>query len=191
MDAILAMHRDALIDRVGAAEDVRGVFAAASEGMRRLVPRDAAVWLASDPATSLPTAPTRSENMGFVGGSDGCLRLWELEFLVEDVNLYRDVERAETPAGGLHRATGDRPARSARYREFLRPNGLDDELRAAMRVDGTPGGGSRSAASRAGRRSGTRRSRWSRAWPRRWGRRCESRRGARPIRARTTAAVPG
>jgi DNA-binding CsgD family transcriptional regulator len=101
-----------------------------------LIEYDAAVWLATDPATSLPTAPTRSENMGFVGGSDGCLRLWELEFLVEDVNLYRDVERAATPARSLHEATSDHPASSARYREFLRPNGLDDELRAALRVDG-------------------------------------------------------
>jgi DNA-binding CsgD family transcriptional regulator len=133
---MVAHRRETLIDRAGEAGSVREVFAAASERMRGLVPFDAAVWLASDPATSLPTAPTRSENMGFVGGSDGCLRLWELEFFAEDVNLYCDVARAPTPARALREATSDRPARSARYREFLRPNGLDDELRAVLRVDG-------------------------------------------------------
>ena len=63
--------------------------------------------------------------------------LWELEFLVEDVNLYRDLGRATSPASGLRIATGDRPARSARYREILRPHGFDDELRAVLRVDGS------------------------------------------------------
>jgi DNA-binding CsgD family transcriptional regulator len=136
MSSMVAHHRDALIDRAHDAESVREVFAAASERLRRLVQFDASVWLAADPATSLPTAPTRSENMGFVGGSDGCLRLWELEFFFEDVNLYRDLARTATPARGLLESTGDRPARSTRYREFLEPNGLDDELRAVMRVDG-------------------------------------------------------
>ena len=40
------------------------------------------------------------------------------------------------PAGALRLATRERPARSARYRDFLRPHGFDDELRAVMRTDG-------------------------------------------------------
>jgi DNA-binding CsgD family transcriptional regulator len=136
MDSTIAYRRDALVDGAREAGSVREVFARASERMRRLVPFDAAVWLACDPAYHLPTAPTRSENMGFVGGSEGCLRLWELEFFAEDVNLYRDVARAATPARSLREASGDRPARSARYREFLRPNGLGDELRGALRASG-------------------------------------------------------
>jgi DNA-binding CsgD family transcriptional regulator len=136
MTTVTAHHRDTLIERAGDAASVRDVFAAASERLPELIQFDASVWLATDPATSLPTAPTRSENMSFVGGSDGCLRLWELEFLAEDVTLYRDVARAPVPAAGLREATTNRPARSPRYREFMRPNGLEDELRAALRVDG-------------------------------------------------------
>jgi DNA-binding CsgD family transcriptional regulator len=136
MTSTTVHHRDALVERARAAGSVRDVFAAASERLRRLVAFDAAVWLAVDPAYQLPTAPTRSENMGFVGGSDGCLRLWELEFFLEDVNRYHDVCRSPMPARGLREATDDRPARSARYREFMRPNGLGDELRAVLRVDG-------------------------------------------------------
>jgi DNA-binding CsgD family transcriptional regulator len=128
----------ALIERAGRAGSVRDVFAAASERLRRLVPFDAAVWLSTDPATNLPTAPTRAENMGHFGGGDACARLWELEFQVEDVNLYHDLARAGTPAAGLQAATDGRPARSARYREFVRPHGFGDELRAVMRVDGNP-----------------------------------------------------
>jgi DNA-binding CsgD family transcriptional regulator len=134
MASNVAHHRDALIDRTREAGSVREVFAAASQHMRRLVQFDAAVWLATDPATNLPTAPTRSESMDFVGGPDGCLRLWELEFFLEDVSLYRDVGRADTPARGMRAATDDHPARSARYREFMKPNGLEDELRAVLRT---------------------------------------------------------
>jgi DNA-binding CsgD family transcriptional regulator len=132
--------RDELIERAGAAETVGELFGGASRRLRRLVPFDSAVWLAFDPTTGLPTAPTRAENMAHVcrGGGESCLRVWELEFLVEDVNLYRDLARADRPAGALRLATQDRPARSARYREFLRPNGYDDELRAVMRADGSP-----------------------------------------------------
>jgi hypothetical protein len=84
----------------------------------------------------LPTAPTRSENIGPIGGPDSCLRAWELELLVDDVNLYRDLARADTPARGLRQVTHDQPAHSPRYRELLRPNGFDDEMRAVARVDG-------------------------------------------------------
>jgi DNA-binding CsgD family transcriptional regulator len=133
----VARHREGLITRAVEAGSVRALFAAASERLRRLVPFDAAVWLATDPATNLPTAPTRSENMLRFGGRGACLRIWELEFLVDDVNLYRDLAGATSPASGLRIATGDRPTRSARYREILRPHGFDDELRAVLRVDGS------------------------------------------------------
>jgi DNA-binding CsgD family transcriptional regulator len=127
-----------LIDRAAAADGVREVFAAASTRLRRLVPFDSAAWLATDPATSLPTSPTRVENMGHFGGHDACLRLWELEFLVEDVNLYHELANAPRPAAGLRASTDDAPARSTRYREFLEPHGFSDELRAVLRGDGRP-----------------------------------------------------
>jgi DNA-binding CsgD family transcriptional regulator len=133
-----ARGREELVGRAGGAPSVGELFRMASGRLRRLLPFDASVWLATDPATNIPTAPTRVEGVGDVGGPDACLRLWELEFLVEDVNLYRDLARAEVPAGGLRMATDDRPARSARYRRFVDPLGFGDELRAVMRVDGSP-----------------------------------------------------
>ena len=59
------------------------LFRAASRRLRRLVPFDAAVWLATDPATTLPTAPTLSDGLQDreLDHVD-CARLWEREFLV-------------------------------------------------------------------------------------------------------------
>ena len=131
--------RNELIDRAAAAGSVAELFGAVSTSLRRAVPFDGTVWVAVDPATGLPTAPTWSEK-GHVGSSDDCLRAWELELLIEDVNLFRGLARADTPAAGLRLATGDRPRSSARYRELLRPNGIADELRAALRADGGPWG---------------------------------------------------
>jgi DNA-binding CsgD family transcriptional regulator len=140
--ATSAHHRDSLIERAAQAPGIAELFEVASERLKRLVPFDGAVWLTTDPATGLPTAPTRSENVGHVcrGDIHSCLRVWEDEFLVEDVNQYRDLARAELPAAGLRVTTHDRPARSARYRELLRPSGFEDELRAVMRVDGNAWG---------------------------------------------------
>jgi DNA-binding CsgD family transcriptional regulator len=132
-------HRDELIERAAAANDVRDLFATASERLRRLVPFDAAVWLATDPATILPTTPVRAENMRHVcRDGEECMRIWEYEFLVEDVNLYSELARAPVPAAALRATTRDRPARSARYREFLAPGGIADELRLVLRVAGDP-----------------------------------------------------
>jgi DNA-binding CsgD family transcriptional regulator len=137
-EATVARSRGELIHRAGEADSVRRLFGVAAERLRRLIPHDAAVWVATDPATNLPTAPTRIENMDDFGGRAACLSLWESEFMVADVSLYRDLARAQVPAAGLRLATGDRPARSARYREHLRPIGLGDELRAVLRANGSP-----------------------------------------------------
>jgi DNA-binding CsgD family transcriptional regulator len=107
--------------------------------LRQLVPFDAAVWLASDPATGLPTEAARTEEVGSFG-TDGCRRYWELEFMVEDVNAFTALARAQAPAAGLRLATDDRPARSARFRDLLRPSGFSDELRGVLRAGGSPWG---------------------------------------------------
>jgi DNA-binding CsgD family transcriptional regulator len=136
--ASLARARDEVVERAGRAQDVGDLFASVSERLRRLVAFDAAEWLALDPETGLPSAPARSENLGAACPADGqaFLRFWELEFLREDVNLYRDLARADDPVAGLRLTTGDRPWRSLRYCDFMRPFEFDDELRAVLRVDG-------------------------------------------------------
>jgi DNA-binding CsgD family transcriptional regulator len=136
--AALRRRRDELVLRVQRADDTAAVFAEASTRLRRLVPFDAAVWLSTDPDTGLPTAPTRVEGFD-LGHPDACSEFWRRELLLEDVNLYRDVARARVPVAAL-RATARDPRASGRYRRFLRPHGFDDELRAMLRVGGSPWG---------------------------------------------------
>src|SRR3954462_14262727 len=100
MTAITADARERVLAYASEADGVSEIFAAASTRLRRLVPFDAAVWLASDPATGLPPAPTRIENLSQFGIGP-CLRNWELEFAIEDVNPWRALACAEAPAAAL------------------------------------------------------------------------------------------
>jgi DNA-binding CsgD family transcriptional regulator len=106
------------------------LFEQVSSRLRRVVPFDGATWFATDPSTVLATLPVRVENV-----ADGhCETFWEREHQVEDVLLFRDLARSHAGTGTLHNATAGTPERSARAREFLRPQGYDDELRAAFRA---------------------------------------------------------
>lgn len=137
LPAATRRRRDELVLQVQRTDDAATVFAEASPRLRHLVPFDAAVWMMTDPATGLPTAPTREENLDDQPGR--CSRAWRNEHLGGDVNLFRDLARADLPAAAL-RATTQDPWQSARYRELLRPSGFDDELRAVLRAGTNPWG---------------------------------------------------
>ncbi|WP_306362972.1 helix-turn-helix transcriptional regulator [Nocardia sp. CC227C] len=126
----------ALLSDIAAAPDAHTLFAETSARLRRIAPFDAAVWVATDPVNGLTTAPVRVENLH----EGGCGTYWESEFFAENVNLFRDLARAAVPVAGLRAVTGGRPGRSPLYRNFMRPRGFDDELRAVFRIDGRPWG---------------------------------------------------
>ncbi|MFZ6005426.1 MAG: response regulator transcription factor [Actinomycetota bacterium] len=112
------------------AEDADELLAAVATEVRKVVPYDGAMWFGIDPATLLAVAPARMEHL-----HDGyCDTFWHIEFHEQDANLFGDLARAPEPAAALRAATADRPLRSARYRDFLRPQGYDDELRAVFRT---------------------------------------------------------
>jgi DNA-binding CsgD family transcriptional regulator len=106
------------------------LFEDVSRRLREVVPFDGAAWFATDPATVLATSPVRIENVE----TGHCEAYWERECRVEDSILFRDVARSPLGIATLYDATDGQPARSARYREFLSPQGYGDELRAAFRV---------------------------------------------------------
>jgi DNA-binding CsgD family transcriptional regulator len=139
MPTEIRRRRNELVLRVQRVEDPVAVFTEASRRLPRLVPFDAAVWLTTDPGTGLPTAPTLADNLELQGEQEQCSELWRREFLVPDVNRYRDLARAEVPAASLRAMVAD-PRQSARYREFLDPLGFTDELRAVLRVGDSPWG---------------------------------------------------
>ncbi|AUH41415.1 helix-turn-helix domain-containing protein [Streptomyces sp. CMB-StM0423] len=128
--------RGELLARADRAPDALALFAEVSAQLRRLLPYDAAVWRTTDPATGLMTAPVRTENTD----KRGCWDYWECELFDERVNRFADLARARVPVAALRASTGGEPERAAIYRQFLRPRGLHDELRAVLRVGGRPQG---------------------------------------------------
>lgn len=121
--------------------EILELFGAASRRLGRSVRFDASVWVAADPATGVPTAPIRFENLqDRKMSNEQCIRVWETEYLTEDVTPFSELARAELPAGALRLATRGRPARSPRYRQVLQTMEFGDELRVVLRVDGRPWG---------------------------------------------------
>jgi DNA-binding CsgD family transcriptional regulator len=133
--AALRRRRAELVRRTAAATSVTEVFEAASAPLHDLVPHGAAAWLMTDPATGLPSAPSHLDE--FTAPFEVCTEHWHRELVEPDVNHFRRLARADRPAAALRAVTVD-PARSARFRWFMQPLGLADELRWVLRAGGTP-----------------------------------------------------
>ncbi|GLY97295.1 helix-turn-helix transcriptional regulator [Actinoplanes sp. NBRC 103695] len=136
MNVVRGHRVDALIRACEGAASELALFEAVSDQLRELVPFDGAAWFATDPATLLAAGAARVENVE----RGVCATYWEREYLVEDALLFRDVARSSQGVATLFDVTGDRPADSARYREYLAPQGYGDELRAAFRLGNTTWG---------------------------------------------------
>jgi DNA-binding CsgD family transcriptional regulator len=114
-------------------EDFGALRARLWDALRAVVPFDAAFMATADPQTLLFTNAYADDALApsaplFLDG----------EFSESpDVNRFADLAHARNPLASLDEAThGDRGA-SARSREVMVPLGLGDELRVALRVDGT------------------------------------------------------
>jgi DNA-binding CsgD family transcriptional regulator len=118
------------VERVCAtAGDADELLAGLSEEVHRAVPHGGSTWFGVDPVTLLATAPSRVEGLD----PGMCDVFWHLEFHEQDVALFADVARGEG-ATAMHLALDGRPTRSIRYREFVKPQGYDDELRGVFRT---------------------------------------------------------
>jgi DNA-binding CsgD family transcriptional regulator len=119
-----------------AGDDFDTLRARLLESLRRAVPFDAAFMAAADPDTMLFTRAFADDELVASGP-----RFLDNEFSdVRDVNRFADLARAAEPVGSLDDAThGDRAA-SRRWLEIMGPLGMGDELRVALRVDGTAWG---------------------------------------------------
>jgi DNA-binding CsgD family transcriptional regulator len=121
------------VERVTArATDADELLEGVAAEIGKAIPYDGAMWFGLDPTTLLAVSPARMEHL-----DDGyCTTFWFGEFHEQDANLFADLARGRTSAATLRSATGDRPMRSARYRDFLQPQGYDDELRVVFRAAG-------------------------------------------------------
>lgn len=136
--AVTSWRLRELVQHAHRGRNVAEVFAEASRRLHRLVPFEGGGWLATDPATGLPTAPSRIERIGPTD-AESCLEVWRHELTMDDVNHFRQLASAATPAAALRASTPDVEV-SPRYRHLLRPLGVDDELRAVLRVGDRPWG---------------------------------------------------
>jgi DNA-binding CsgD family transcriptional regulator len=109
--------------------DPDALRAAVLPRLRKVVPVDALWWAAADPATLLFTRSYREELPEESGPY-----FVENEFLHQDVNKWTELARDPAGVGTLMQATGGHPARSDRYRDIFAPLGLQDELRAVLRM---------------------------------------------------------
>ena len=120
----------------GSARTLPEVFAGAAAGLTRVVPVDEFCLNSLDPATlqeSFAYHTLRPE-------PDLLTRFFEIEVGGQDVNAVPALARDPVGAATLHQATGGEPARSARYRDVLRPLGLARELRVVLRDRRAPWG---------------------------------------------------
>jgi DNA-binding CsgD family transcriptional regulator len=119
-----------------AGEDVGAVRGRLLHALRRVVPFDAAFMAGADPDTLLFTSAFADEPL-----VTSAPLFLDNEFGARaDVNRFADLARARDPVASLDDATSGERAASARWREIMGPLGMGDELRVALRVDGTAWG---------------------------------------------------
>lgn len=133
VEALARTRRD-IVRLVHAGSDLAVLFREAGRLLRRVVPFDAACWHTLDPATLLETGHV-VENLPLENP-----RAAEIEYLYQDYNQFAALARSDRRSGILSEATRGVPERSRRYRELIRPLGLNGELRAAF-LAGTAGWG--------------------------------------------------
>jgi DNA-binding CsgD family transcriptional regulator len=117
-------------DTCDAATDGHDLFERLSADMHDLIPHDGATWFGVDPATLLVASPVRVEGQE----ESSCGTFWHQEFFVSDTAQFVDLARRAEPAAALNLSLDGDLVRSARYRELLRPQGYEDELRAVLRA---------------------------------------------------------
>ena len=69
-----------------------------------------------------------------------CAPFWDNEFHVPDFTKWTELASGPQRAADLHAATGGRPERSARWREFSSLIGFDAELRCSLTAGGATWG---------------------------------------------------
>lgn len=109
--------------------DNAGVRREITHALRALIPVDAVFLATADPETLLFTGAWPEEPL------EGATPLFmDNEFGGVDVNKFAALATSARPVATLDDATRGERAASPRYREILRPLGLGDELRAALRA---------------------------------------------------------
>src|SRR4051812_9856131 len=122
---------------LGALERIAGeglsaqeLLAQATARIDRVVPSDGYFMAATDPETTLCTGT------GIIRAlpAEQCQPHWDYEFLVPDYLKYVDIVRSGQRVADIHDATGGRPDRSPRFKQYSAATGFRSEVRLVFTV---------------------------------------------------------
>jgi DNA-binding CsgD family transcriptional regulator len=97
----------------------------AAQRIDRVVPSDGYFLGATDPETTLAIGAGVVRDLPL----DMCQPTWDYEFMVPDYLKFTDIAESGRPVADLHEATGGRPERSPRWREYSSATGFRAEVR--------------------------------------------------------------
>src|SRR5919202_2707066 len=101
-----------------------------------VVPSDGYFLAATDPQTTLSVGAGVVHELP----QDMCQPTWDYEFLVPDYLKFTDIARSGRDVADLHDATGGRPERSPRWREYATATGFRAEVRITFMLGGATWG---------------------------------------------------
>jgi DNA-binding CsgD family transcriptional regulator len=121
-----------LLVELAETSDVATVMAAASDTLRAWVGAGPVFLAAADPATGAFAGTFTFDIPGAAAEA-----FFQIEMSGNDVVPFHSLADMHTPVGSLLTATDGNPQSSARWREVISPLGWGDELRAAVRSQGS------------------------------------------------------
>ena len=104
----------------------------AARRIDRVVPSDGCFLAATDPQTTLCIGAGIVQDLP----QEMCQHTWDYEFLVPDYLKFTDIAQSGRAIADLHEATGGRPDRSARWREYGAATGFRAEVRTTFTLGG-------------------------------------------------------
>lgn len=122
----------AIEDLAGAGLPAQDLLVEASRRIDRIVPSDGCFLGATDPQTALLIGAGIVRDLP----PEMCAPTWDYEFQVPDYLKFVDIAASGRALADLHDATGGRPERSARWREYGAATGFHSEVRSVFSVDG-------------------------------------------------------
>ena len=102
----------------------------AAARIERVVPTDGWFMAATDPETTLCIGTGLVRDLP----AEQCQPHWDYEFLVPDYLKYADIVRSGRRVADLHDATGGRPERSPRFKQYSAATGFRSEVRLVFTV---------------------------------------------------------
>src|SRR3954453_23129131 len=96
----------------------------------RVVPTDGYFFAATDPETTLSIGTGLVRDLP----AEQCQPHWDYEFLVPDYLKFADIARSGRRVADIHDATGGRPERSPRFKQYRAATGFHSEVRLAFTV---------------------------------------------------------